>query len=123
MPIAPHARPHEDALQKQIVEYLRAIVPDHVVFAVPNAAQRTRSGRAGNAVPGLLPGIPDLMILAQGGRAYLIEVKTARGIVSDVQREVLTLLQKRSIPACVARSIEDVRVALRAWGVITREAA
>ena len=50
---------HEAQVQKQIVAYIRAVLPHAIVAAIPNGSQRTASGRPANAVAGLLPGMPD----------------------------------------------------------------
>jgi hypothetical protein len=112
----------ESAIQGAIVDYLDAVLTtSHRVFAIPNASRRTKSGRASNGVPGLRKGVPDLEIV--GGRfAYFIEVKTARGTLSDEQEEWLAWCTVNGTPWCIARSVDDVRIALGHWGIPTREA-
>ena len=112
----------EDKLQASIVDYLRLVLPRHVVFAIPNAARRTKYGRAANAVPGLKPGVPDLCILGWGGQSYLIEVKTKKGVLSKDQIDVMDELDRLEAPYGIARSIEDARVLLEGWRIKTREA-
>ncbi|WP_372711956.1 VRR-NUC domain-containing protein [Hyphomicrobium sp.] len=112
----------EAAIQGAIVEYLDAVLTSaHRCFAVPNASRRTKSGRASNAVPGLRKGVPDLQIVGRG-KVYFVEVKTARGTPSDEQEEWLAWCTVNSTPWCIARSVDDVRVALNHWGIPTREA-
>jgi hypothetical protein len=60
----------EAVIQSAIVKYLRYQLPaNHRVFAVPNGAMRTQSGRPANAVSGLTAGIPDLVIIGPEGKA------------------------------------------------------
>jgi len=114
----------EASIQRAIVDYLRAVLrPDCRVAAIPNAARRTRTGRAANAVAGLSPGLFDLMIIEAGGGVYFIEVKTAKGVLSAAQSEWKDWLVKHFVPHCVARSVDDVRAALVHWRIETREAA
>jgi hypothetical protein len=114
----------ENAIQRAIVDYLRAVLPSsHRVVAIPNGSRRTATGRASNGVPGLSPGFPDLMIIAPGGKVYLIEVKAPKGRLSPEQIDWETWAFDYAIPRCVARSIEDVRRFLRTYDVGTREAA
>lgn len=111
----------ESAIQGAIVEYLDAVLTStHRVFAVPNASRRTKGGRASNGVPGLRKGVPDLQIVGRG-KVYFVEVKAARGMPSDEQEEWLSWCTTNNTPWCIARSVDDVRVALNHWGVPTRE--
>ena len=75
----------EAQIQKAIVEYLRAVIPNSLVFAIPNGSQRTASGRPANAVAGLLPGAPDLCVVLPEGRVVWFEVKSDKGRVSANQ--------------------------------------
>lgn len=112
----------EDQVQKSIIAYLAAVAPTTFVYAVPNGSRRTASGRATNAVPGIVNGWPDLGLVLPDGRAAFIECKSAKGVLSKAQRAVRMRLIKVGIPCCVARSVEDARAALAQWGVATREA-
>jgi hypothetical protein len=117
---APFAR--EDDIQRAIVEYLAAVTPETLVWAVPNAARRALGGNAGNAVPGLRKGVYDLSLLFADGRFAAIEVKTDMGHLSSAQEDFALGLALRNCPSCVARSVDDVRGFLKAIGVKTREA-
>ncbi len=112
----------ESAIQHAIVGYLRAVLPkNYKCFAIPNGARRTSGGRAANAVPGLTPGVPDLAIVGSG-RVWFIEVKGARGVVSDAQEEFLAWCVTSGTPYCIARSVDDVRFSLNNWNVPILEA-
>lgn len=112
----------EDATQKAIVDFLRAVLPKtHRAFAIPNGARRTASGRAANAVPGLTPGVDDLAIVGCG-RIWFVEVKSKRGRVSEAQEAWHAWCAANGTPYVVARSVDDVRAALAHWGIPTREA-
>jgi len=113
----------EDQIQSAIVAYVRAVAPRVIVYAIPNASRRTQSGRASNAVPGLLPGMPDLGLAIPDGRCAFIEVKTPKGKLSNNQKVILARMDCFSIPYIVATGIDEVRVFLRFLGVATREAA
>lgn len=112
----------ESAVQRQIVEYIDAVVPHAVCFAIPNGARRTPSGRASNAVPGLRRGAPDLCVCLPQGRSLFIEVKSMKGRVSIDQIGFHTLLNAVGHQVIVARNIDDVRRAFVALGIRTREA-
>lgn len=102
----------ESQIQKAIVEYLRAVIPNSLVFAIPNGSQRTASGRPANAVAGLLPGAPDLCLVLRGGRVIWFEVKSDKGRISPNQILVHGIFNSLGHSCPVVRSIDDVRHAL-----------
>jgi hypothetical protein len=118
----------EDKVQRDALSYLyTVVVPKPFVFAIPNAARRYKKngqlGRAGNAVPGLRRGMPDLAMLYRE-RIYFLEAKADRpnARLSDAQREVIEELLERGFHVCAFKSIDDIRAALVRWGIQTREA-
>lgn len=111
----------EDQIQSAIVGYIEAVAPDCIPFAIPNAARRTKSGRASNAVPGLRNGVWDIAVILPNGITAYIECKRKFGQLSDDQVKFGRQLVDRNVPQQVCRSIEDVRAALSSWGVVTRE--
>lgn len=125
MSIATHARraPAREAdLQRAIVAYCRAVLPNGLVFAVPNSSQRTRTGRASNAVPGLMAGVTDLIVLAPRC-AIFAEIKTATGKVRPEQDAFMDRARALGFHAAVWRSVEDARNTFAALRIETREAA
>jgi hypothetical protein len=113
---------HEAILQKQVVDYLRAVLPHSIVAAIPNASRRTTGGRAGNAVYGLTIGIPDLMVILPKGRIVFFELKSEKGRVSDAQLNIHLKLQALNHECAVCRNLDDIKLALAAWNIETREA-
>lgn len=113
----------EAQIQKAIVDYLNAVLPnEYRCFAIPNGSQRTATGRPANAVAGLTRGVPDLAIVGGVGRVFFLEVKAAKGRLSEFQSEFANwCLCKGVVPWACVRSVEDVRVALEAWKIETRE--
>ena len=112
----------EDIIQKSIVGYLETVVPRVFVFAVPNAARRGPGQRAGNAVPGLKAGVPDVCFIVDR-RPYFVEVKRPDGSgLSDKQVECHREMRQLDIDVTTVTSIEELRFALADWGIKTREA-
>ena len=111
----------ENDIQASIVAYLAAVAPEIFVYGIPNASIRRRGGRAGNAVPGLRAGVPDLGLVLPGGQAGFIECKSARGILSADQIACRDAICAAGGRWTVARGIDDVREALALWDVKTRE--
>jgi hypothetical protein len=117
------ARGNEAQVQRAVIDYLEATVqPRPFIFAIPNAAKREKGKRAGNAVPGLRKGMPDVGMLYEK-RIYFLEAKADRSNarISNTQRDVILELGERGFHCCVFKSIDDVRAALKSWGVATRE--
>ena len=112
----------EEKIQAASIDYLRAALRDHLVFAIPNAARRTAHGKAGNAVPGLMPGMPDLGICLLHGRILFLEVKTPAGTLSPDQLAMHLLLRALGHIVETVRSIDETRQVLEHHKVPTREA-
>jgi hypothetical protein len=121
----------EDAVQRSIIDYLEAVIrPPRFVFAIPNAAVRSRNGKAGNAVPGLKRGMPDLGLVWHG-ITYYVEVKTPGrqpltpkqrlGRLSQAQLILIEDLTAAGAEVAVVTSVDDMRRALAALGIPTRE--
>ena len=112
----------ESALQRLIRRHLALRGFDSV--AVPNGAvlagdslKRARQ-MASLKADGLLPGFPDLLVYARGGRIGHIEVKTPKGTVQPSQRQCQAWLESIGHHYAICRSIEDVDKALANWGWI-----
>lgn len=111
----------ESGIQRDIVRYIKTVIPNSVVIAIPNGARRTANGYAANAVAGLLPGAPDLVIALPEGKVLWMEVKAPKGRVSDNQILVHGLLNAAGHSCVVVRSIDDVRHAFAFLKIKTRE--
>lgn len=117
----------EAPIQRAILRYLRTVLPDAIIHH--SASEGTRGGKEGwldGAIRkgmGQLPGFPDLIVLPQAEIGPLFfEVKSEGGYTSQAQKTMHEQLRKLGYRVAVARSIEDVRESLLAWGVWTREA-
>ena len=107
-----------------MVDFLAAVAPTVLVFAVPNAARREHGGRAGNAVPGLRRGVFDLSLVLPDGIASPLS-RSRRQSASRALEQIAfgKELTARGVPWCVATGIDDVRAFLAGLGIRTREAA
>ena len=127
MAIATRARTkpiRESDLQRALVSYCRAVLsPSAVVFAVPNGSRRTASGKASNAVPGLMKGVSDLVVLPKSHVVIFAEIKTPKGKIRDEQEAFGALVRPLGHHFAVWRSIEDARNTFAALNIQTREAA
>lgn len=94
----------EHVIQRQSVQWIRQWTP-YVVFAIPNGEQRSRTTGGRLKAEGVLAGVPDLCIPAL---SLFIEMKTATGEVSAIQKEVHERLRRDGQTVEVCRSVEDV---------------
>jgi hypothetical protein len=126
--LAEQARPRrelnrEARVQAAIVEWARLVAPDVLIVAVPNGGLRSKAEAARLKWTGVLAGIPDLAIVAPGGRVSFVETKAETGQLSPEQRAIRDALTALGTPPAICRSIEEARSAFAAWGFRTRESA
>jgi hypothetical protein len=112
----------EASIQAAIVDWIRLVAPQVLAFAVPNGGLRSKAEAARLKWTGVLAGVPDLAIIAPGGKAFFLEVKAPRGSTSTPQQELIQRLTSLGAPSAVVRGIDDVRAAFRRWSIETREA-
>lgn len=112
----------EQTLQIQVADYLTwALAPPWRYTAFPSGGGGLQRGRALKRM-GLKRGPADLLLFGPGARLVQIELKTAKRVVSEAQREwhaAMTALDFE--PTIIARSLDAVRAALAAAGVPLRE--
>ena len=95
----------EAEAQAAIVAWIRLVAPNVVAFAIPNGGLRTKSEAAKLRWIGVLAGIPDLCVVAPGGRAFFIEVKApGAGVVSPVQWDMIDRLRVLGSPTEIGRA-------------------
>jgi hypothetical protein len=110
----------EKITQAALVSYVRNVIANGMVIAIPNAAPRTRTGRAANGVPGLTKGASDLLVILPN-KTLFVEVKTETGKLRSEQRDFGMQVSALGHNWCVWRSIDDARETFRALGIKTRE--
>jgi len=109
----------ERSIQIEVVDALRRAYPALLFFSVPNGGYVMEPRvMAALKAEGLLPGVPDLIFIRAGRTPCFIEMKSAKGTVTDAQRAVTTALAARGCPFAVCRSLDDVLTALDSWGVM-----
>ena len=104
MKVRSHAMRTEDALQKQIVRWLRG--EGHLVHHAKNEGARTMAQVTYEKAMGMTPGMPDLLVLDIG---LAIECKSMRGRVKSRQEIILMWLRRAGWTAGVARSLDDAQ--------------
>lgn len=104
----------ESALQINCFTWFHNAYPSlrGCLFSVPNGGQRTKREAARLKYEGLMPGIPDL-ILIFNGTIYPIEMKTLTGIVSDEQMYIHNTWHTHGINTRVIRTEDEFRAYVR----------
>jgi hypothetical protein len=97
-----------------LLNWVRTVAPGVPIYAVPNG-YRTKVEAARLKWTGVLAGVPDLAIVAPGGRAFYLEVKTETGRLSESQLDVMALLGKLGAQFATVTGIDDVRRAFAGW--------
>jgi hypothetical protein len=112
----------EARIQADVLEWLNAVAPELIVFHVPNGGYRSKAEAARLKWQGVLPGVPDLVLIGSAGRIWFLEIKTATGYLSPEQHAFADRCTAFGVPFAVIRGIDDARRAFAAWGIPTREA-
>jgi len=104
----------ETKLQQGVMKWASMqtnIYPElQVLYAIPNGANTTRANRIRLVAEGLKKGMPDLCLPVPRGvyGALFIELKTDKGKVSKVQREMHELLDSSGNMVVVCRNLFQV---------------
>jgi hypothetical protein len=99
----------ESSFHGRAIQYLRSAVARHGgwVGTIPGGDRRvTRS-------PGYVRGTPDILCVVFG-EAWLIELKSVRGVVEPHQKAVHGDLERAGARVCIARSMPDLESIVRA---------
>lgn len=115
-------QPTESAFQITVAGYLDAFLsPPSVWFHIPNGGRRGKIEAARLKKMGVKAGVPDIEIIAEGGRSHFMELKREKGgRLSDAQIAMRQLLIAVGCPWAEARTLEEVKAALDAWGIPLR---
>ncbi len=111
----------ESGIQTAIIQFLDAALPPSCrAFAVPNGGNRDKITGAILKREGVKAGVPDIVIVRNGGAVAFLEVKTASGRLSNSQVEWRDWCGVNSVPHAVVRNVNDVEAFLRDLNVPLR---
>ena len=116
----------EGPIQRQIVAYLRAVLPGAIIHHSANeshlSGKRAMLATVRKKSDGMLPGFPDLIVMPDAVIGpFFLEVKAGKNDTTDAQKEVHTSLEALGYRVSVVRSVQDVRECLRSWSIPTRQ--
>lgn len=110
--------PSETQVQISLIQHLRLLARKGVIYwHTPNGGSRDKREAAKLKAMGVVPGIPDLIML-YAGKTYGLELKTKRGVVSADQRAMLDAFRSAGAFAEVAHGIDEALAILNRWGLL-----
>ena len=113
----PFNMPPEQALQVEIVQWMKRTLPPEVVFFhVPNGGNRSAREGAIFKAMGVVAGVPDLLI-AWPGVVVAIELKAGKGKASPAQEIMHERLKAIGWHVAEARTLSDFQSVLIGLGV------
>lgn len=113
----------EQQLQKAVIEHLRwRGVQDIFVFHPANGGWRTAVEGAILKSMGVVPGVPDIIII-NGGKVYGLELKSDAGRLTEIQRNTMQAMQRAGAIVAVAYGIDEAIKQLEDWQLLHPNAA
>lgn len=111
----------EDKLQLAVLEYIEVVLNEpFLIWHTPNSGKRSMSEGLKFKMLGVVPGVPDLALLTGRG-LHFIELKAGKNRATEAQEDFMSYARSLGAGTAVCRSLDDVRNALRAWGIRTKE--
>lgn len=111
-------RQPEAQIQEAVIKHLAQFgVKGHVAFHCPNGGWRNVREASRLKRMGVLPGIPDLMIVYKGD-VFGLELKAPGGRATEAQLETIARLEAAGAYCCVAEGFDASIGALSAWGLL-----
>lgn len=111
---ASHPQHKESQIQRQMVAWFRLQYPKFIIAAVPNGGFRNKLEASIMKAEGVLAGFSDLIIIADGNVLF-VEVKTAKGYQSDLQKEFQANVERMGFQYSVCRSLQDFQLTFEKW--------
>ncbi len=111
-------RVRESTIQQTIVRHLKLRGASGVVWFHPaNGGARSKAEAGRFRAEGVVAGVPDLVLLANG-RAYFLELKADKGRLSPAQRDVQEQLTAAGGTVATAYGLDAALAQLTAWGLL-----
>ena len=113
----------EAKFQRALVEFINNnSVPGVLVFHVNNNGKNAIDGARLKAL-GVVPGIADLVCVAEGGRVFMLELKDKKGSLSPAQKDIRDFCDQWRIPWAEAHDFDEAIHWLKEWGLIKARVA
>lgn len=104
----------EHEQQKAFITWVRYAYPKLMLFSIPNGGKRSKAVAGKMKAEGVISGIPDILVAKQSGGypALFIEMKSAKGRMSENQIEVKKQLEAEGYKVEVCYSFDEARQVL-----------
>lgn len=114
----------ETQIHIAIYHWIKTVSPSTICLHVPNGGLRSKREAAKLKAMGVLPGVPDLILIceAPGPCLAFLEIKAPRAYLTPEQKLFISRIDAMGVPYAVVRSIDEVRTIFRYWNVPSREA-
>jgi hypothetical protein len=113
----------EQQIHRAVMQHLRARgQPGVFAFHVPNGGKRSPIEAAIFKSLGVVAGIPDVLIIKQG-RLYALELKAAKGKLTQAQMLTHTQMQAAGAIVATAVGLDAALEQLEVWGLLRPDAS
>ena len=113
----------ESAIQKAVFQHLAARSAAHTFsFNVPNGGWRSPIEAAILKGQGVVPGVPDLIVI-KDGLPFGLELKADGGKLSENQARAIAQMEGAGATVAVAEGLEAAIRQIEAWGLVRGVAA
>jgi hypothetical protein len=106
----------ETALHMSVWRYLRyALPPECRAFHPANGGHRTKAAGGQLKAMGVVPGVPDFILILPNAQVAGIELKVGSNDLTDEQLEWRDWMVGRGCGFAVCRSLEEVETTITRW--------
>lgn len=100
--------------QVAVVQWFRLTYPKLILFSIPNGGMRNIGTAVKLKSEGVLAGVADLFLMSPNinHHGLFIEMKVAKGKVSEQQKYFLEQAKAKGYAACVCYSFEEAQAAI-----------
>jgi hypothetical protein len=105
---------NEHQIQVAVVQWFRLCYPRLIMFAIPNGGMRNIGTAIKLKNEGVIAGISDLFLMSPNKTHHgmFIELKSAKGKLSEQQKYFLEQAKAKGYAACVCYSFEEAQAAI-----------
>jgi cellobiose-specific phosphotransferase system component IIB len=118
---APTPGPSETQIQIAVIDHLRyGAANGWKYWHTPNGGLRDKREAAKLRAMGVLPGVPDLVLISPQGKFHGLELKRKGGTLSEEQRLFHAFAKGMGWPVAEADTLDGALDVLRMWGALKR---
>ena len=105
---------NEHQIQVAVITWFRLQYPKLIMFAIPNGGVRNIGTAVKLKNEGVLAGVADLFLMSPNATSHglFIEMKAAKGKVSDQQKYFLEQAKAQGYSTCVCHSFDEAQAAI-----------